>query len=186
MLFRSYAPRESTTFKLVYGEEATAWLKEQGLTDYSGFSPAVQIVKGDDVYIGYELTTAIKGASSLPKVEDVRKSLAAGKALKVSEQLMKAAILESDVALSQESVTKAKNPEDAAKDWIKSASAAAVKAVRKVNKRLSQMKFAIVVGHAWFEEFSGTPGEAMKDVKIQELDTSATVSASLKEIEVKI
>lgn len=185
-LKNKYAPRESTTFKLVYGEDATTWLKEKGLTDYSGFSPAVQIVKGDDVYIGYELTTSVKGASSLPKVDDVRKALTSGKALKVSEQLMKAAILESDAALAHESVSKAQKPEDAAKAWIKSASEAAVKAVRKVNKRLSQMKFAIVVGHAWFEEFSNTPGEATKDVKIDGLDTSATVSASLKEIEVKI
>lgn len=185
-LKNKYAPRESTTFKLVYGEESTTWLKENGITDYSGFSPSVQVLKGDDVYVGYELTTAVKGASSLPKVEDVRKTISSGKALKVSEQLMKGAILDSDKALSSDSILKAKNPEEAAKEWIKKTSQDAVKAVRKVNKRLSQMKFSIVVGHAWFEEFASTPGEASKEVKIDSLDTSATVSASLKEIEVKI
>lgn len=185
-LKNKYAPRESTTFKLIYGEDSTAWLKEKGLTDYSGFSPSVKIVKGDDVYVGYELTTAVKGASSLPKVDDVRKALISNKPLKISEQLMKAAVLEADAALSSEKITKSDIPEEAAKAWIKAASEAAVKNVRKINKRLSQLKFSIVVGHVWFDDFASTPGEASKEVKVDSLDSSALVTASLKEIEVKI
>lgn len=185
-LKNKYAPRESVGFKLLYGDQATEWLKSVGLTDYSGFSPAVTVTKGDDVYVGYELKTAVKGASALPKVEDVRKAMASGKSLKVSEGLLKKAIVDSDTMLTSAAILKAANPEEAAKAWISNAAQDAVKAVRKLNKRLSQIKFSIIVGHVWFDEFSQTPGEASLEISVPDLECAATVSASLKEVEIKI
>ena len=168
--------KKSEGFGILFGEEAATWLKEIGITDYNGFNPKSTKEVGTDVYMSKELTISVAKLSSLPKVEDVMKKMEDGKkALTLRESIMAPAIAE---CLAN------KETMDAAEfqKWIATMANDAIKLTRKLNLDISRTKFAIVVGHAWFNDLS--PDQNSLDISVDGFDV--TVTAELKEKEIAV
>ncbi len=171
--------RKSEGFKDTYGETEADWLKEQGLTDYSGFNPKKVQAPSVDVYTGKALTLKIAGYSSLPSVKDVQKRMAeikAGKGkLTASMAVMEPAVNDLDALVDSKPADLATSLEEKAK--------ANVKATRDLIANMAKTKFAIVVGQTWFSEFKSLDENTMTiDVDGNKLDCTVEMS----EIEVKI
>lgn len=154
-LLTKVAPKESKVFQARYGDTATAWLAERGVTDYNGFNPPSDTVKTGDFYVAKELKIAAKGLSSLPKVADVEASLAAGKKLKVGEAVMAPAVRKVQAFLASPIYQEAADQPGLLAGWVRGEQKAAVAAARKLTAELAQRKFAIVVGHTWFVDKTG-------------------------------
>jgi hypothetical protein len=146
--------KESASFKLLYGEAAAEWLKEQGFTDYSGFSPKTVTVEATDFYMGKEMSVKIAGLSSLPKVVEVRAKVAAGKKLTTSVSLMAPYVAEVEAYLLSKPYKEADDPTKAFIAWVDEKAKKAIEVARKGICAIAQEKFAVIVGQCWFKEFS--------------------------------
>ncbi len=167
--------KTSEGFKDLYGDEATAWLESMGLKDYSGFSPKTKLAEPTDFYMGVELEVKIKGLSSLPPVNKVAEKMKAKKDLTFVEGLM-----EPFIKVCQDIDQR---PDVEKKTWIEEKERLAVSEVRKTIRRMAEIKFGVVVGQVWFEEF------ASMDEKTLEMDFNGKkveCTADLKSIEIKI
>lgn len=165
-----------------YGAEAAEWLKGMGVTD-GGFSPKVVQSEASDVYVGRELKIALKGLSSLPKVDDVVAKLASGKKLTASEALVAPFVQEWDQFIGSAIYKGAADPEALLKTWLVDKSRHWVKRVRELNRELSEIKFSVVVGQTWFSEFSSLDeGTLVIDVD----GTPVQGTATIRDIEVEI
>lgn len=154
-------PTVSEGFKEQYGEEAANWLKEQGITDYSGFgAPKTVQAEATDFYMGKELKVSIKGYSSLPSLSDVRKRIASGKVTS-SAALMVPAIEELDKFLSSREHTAASDQDASLRAWIDSKFGEAQKSVRQLIFEMSQIRFGVIVGQVWFTEFSSIEEDSL-------------------------
>lgn len=120
-----------------YTDAVTAYLAKFHIKN-GIFSPPVTKVEATDFYMSKTFDIKVKGLSSLPKVEDVQKKIAVGKVLTTSESMIK---------LGLDELSAVKNVDVAFKDRQQE--------LREVRAKLLKQKFAIVVGKAWFEEFSG-------------------------------
>ena len=69
------------------------------------------------------------------------------------------------------------------KVWLESETKAAITSVRNLIREIAKTKFAIMVGHTWFKEFSSLDENSMT-VNYDGLDY--VCKAELKDIEVKI
>lgn len=177
------APKTSKKLELLYGEAATAWLKDRGVTD-SGFNPPSDIVKSGDVYQAKELKISVKGLSSLPKVSDVETAVAAKKTLKLGEVFMATALSRIEAFTSSPVYTGAADREALLTTWLESERKALTVKTRELMEQLAQRKFAIVVGHTWFSEFPSLD-EGSLAVAIPE-GAPVQVTAALKTIEVAL
>lgn len=178
------APKTSDLFLMLYGDTATAELAALGLTTFNGFNPASKTVKSGDYYIAPELKIDVKGLSSLPKVEDVEKSIAAGKSLKVSEFLMAPAIKRIADFMASPIYKGAADGTAVLAAWIKGETDALVKKTRVLQEQLAGKKFAIVVGHTWFSDLPSM-GEGALDVNIAGFG-DVSVKSTLKEVQVDL
>jgi hypothetical protein len=145
-------PRVSEGYKAIYGEEAAEWLKKQGLTDYSGFSPKQVQAASCDQYMGKELAVKIKGFSTLPSLADVKKRIASKK-VTASAALMVPYVEEVDKFLASEAYKTAKDPDKVFGAWLDGQLEDARKTVRGLLFELAQAKFSISVGNTWPVEF---------------------------------
>lgn len=177
------APRESKGYTLVYGAEAATWLKEQGLTDYNGFNPPSTSVPLNDVYTAKELDITIKGLASLPKVEDVQTKLAASKPLTLRESLLVRALDKVESFQNSDVYQDASNQTAVFQVWLETEAKAAVQKTRRLNTAIAKTKFAIVVGHAWFSDFSSLDENTL-DFQPAGAPQSLTISAHLKDVEI--
>lgn len=156
--FKSDFERVSESYALLYGEDAANWLKEIGITDYNGFNPKTVAGEFDDVYVAKILKTSIKGLSSLPKVEEVRKKLAAlgGKkpkdALTISQWIMVPAIERLDEFKASKAFQSSKNQDALLGNWLDAEKTEITKQTRALMLEIAQIKFAVVVGHVWFQD----------------------------------
>lgn len=175
-----YAPKKSEGFSVVYGEDATAWLKEIGVTDYNGFNPPSDSVPMTDVYTATEMKISIKGLSSLPSVNDVLKKMDAGKSLTLRESLLEPAIKEvknfMDSPLCKNSTTK----DELIKTWLKSETNNVIAQVRDAINKISRTKFAIILGHVWFNDLA--VGETTMNLSVGGKDITVTADVVEKEI----
>ena len=150
-------PKESKGYKIVYGDEAAAWLKEQGLTDYSGFAPKQVQAPSTDFYIGKELSTHLKGLSSLPSMKEAieKRAKSNGGKLTPSAELMMPFIKEVEDFLESPVYKKAldKDKNKVFEAWLHFQALTATKSVRALLGEMARTKFAIVVGQSWFTEF---------------------------------
>jgi hypothetical protein len=186
---KEWSDRKSVGFIDTFGEEISDWLKEIGITDYSGFAPKRVVAESTDFYLGKELNVKIKGLSTLPSVNDVKKRIASGK-LTPSAALMADAIQEVETHIS-EFISKNENDEDVVDEvekgefieWLESESFSVIKSVRKLIFELSQIKFAVIVGQIWFVEFESLEENTL-DIEIDGVDLNCMIE--LKEVEVKI
>ena len=181
--FKAKFERVSLGFQHLYGEGATEWLKSLGITEYSGFSPAMVQAEATDEYTAKRFVVKIAKCSSLPKVEDVRAKIQAGKALTVSEALLAPAIQEHDVFLASHVYLRAANQEALYKTWIESETAAVKAETQRLIKEMAKTKFAIMVGHVWFQEFASLDENSM-DIACDGYTYSC--SAVLEDVTVKI
>lgn len=146
-------PRKSEGYAVIYGEDAAAWLKEQGLTDYSGYQPPkTKTEEAKDFYMGKELKVSLKGLSSLPSLKKAKEGIAKGK-VTASVGLMQPAIEAVEAFLASDVYTKAANPDQLFEAWLDGQFKDAQKTVRRLLAELAQIKFSVVVGQVWFTEF---------------------------------
>lgn len=173
-----YAERSRTDgLAALYGETAAVFLKEIGVTD-GGFSPKRVVAEVSDVYIGRELKVSIKGFSSVPKVLELEDRLDTGKKLTPALTMMVPYLLQAQAMV-------AANPDHAKLvTALRAAAKASIEEARRINARLSEIKFAVTVGQVWFKEFSSLD-EGTLDMTDDD-GVSFLATATLREMEVKI
>lgn len=174
------APKKSEGYSIVFGEDAANWLKEIGITDYNGFNPPSDKVENTDVYMATEFSISIKGLSSLPSVKDVLKKMESGKALTLRESIMADPIKEITSYIDSQKFDNDEVAEATIKTWIETKTKLEIQKTRDLNRAISQSKFAIVVGHVWFNDLPA--GEGTMTLKIDGNDLLFTAEVSEKEI----
>jgi len=173
-------PRTSEGFEVMYGPEATAWLKEQGFTDYSGFGPKRTQAEARDFYMGKFLTISLKGLSSIPSMNEFKKQAAKGK-LTAGAQLMAPTVKEIEDFLASAIYTKAANKDSLFEAWLEGQSKAATATTRKLICEMARSKFSISVGQAWPTEF------ASLDENTLEITVDGTkIQGKIEQLEKKI
>ena len=177
------APKESKKFLAMFGEEATQFLAELGVSDYNGFNPLSETVKTGDFYMAKELKIAAKGLSSLPKVTDVEAAVAAGKKLKVAEFVMTEAVQKVAEFKASPFYVKAADQKALLATWVETESKAAVKATRELMCELAQNKFAVIVGHAWFTDMASLDDNSL-EVALPGFGP-VVVTATLKDVQIE-
>jgi hypothetical protein len=178
-------PKTSKSFVDMLGQEAADWLKTIGITDYNGFSPLTDAAETTDFYMSVNLATKIKGLSSLPKVDDVKKKLESGAPLKLNEYVMADALrkylaqLESDMYKSL-SVEQQKG---VLKTYLTTKSDILNKQRRKVLQEIAEIKFALILSKKWFTEFKSFD-ENVLNLTLDGQDLTVTFDLSEKEVKV--
>lgn len=175
-------PRVSEGFSAQYGEAVAGWLKEQGITDYSGFSPKTVQAEAKDFYVGKELKVSLKGLSSLPSLKEVKEKMAKGK-LNAAGELMAPYVREVEDFLASPAHAKAAKPDQVFEAWIDGQLEVARQRVRGLIFDLARIKFSVVVGQVWFTEFKSIDENSM-DVQVDGKTISGKVEQ--REIEIKI
>jgi hypothetical protein len=152
---KSLFPKESKSYSETYGDEASAWLKELGVTDYNGFSPKTTAVPSTDFYMSVNLFTKVKGLSSLPKVEDVIAKLEKNAELKTSDWLLANTIQEymAQINSSMYQSLKADEQTKILQNYIISKSDELNKARRAALCEIAKIKFSLILSKKWFTEF---------------------------------
>lgn len=158
-----------------YGDDAAAYLSEKGIRDY-GFSPLTEREESTDVYMSKELNVKIKGLSSLPAVNAVKKKIEGNKTLNAGDFLMKRALdsyeLNKGNFADNESLL----------EWIASETKAVITRVRKLNTKIAKTAYGVVVGHGWFDgiDFENP------SLTVNMFDRDFDVTIELEEKEIKV
>jgi hypothetical protein len=181
---KKIAPKESVKSQMLYGEAAVEYLKSVGVTDFNGFNPSSTKGEVTDHYIAKELKIAVKGLSSLPKVEDVETAIASGKPLKIGQFVMKDALVKLDAFMGSDIYTKAADKTSLIETWIVGEQQAAVARTRELIVKMAQRKFAIIVGQVWFSDFASLDEDTL-EVDLPGFG-KVSVTASLNETEIEI
>jgi hypothetical protein len=181
---KKIAPKESVKSQMLYGDAAVEYLKSVGVTDFNGFNPSSTKGEVTDHYIAKELKIAVKGLSSLPKVEDVETAIASGKALKIGQFVMKDALVKLDAFMGSDIYTKAADKNALIETWIVGEQQAAVARTRELIVKMAQRKFAIIVGQVWFSDFASLDEDTL-EVDLPGFG-KVSVTASLNETEIEI
>lgn len=177
-------PRKSEGYAVIYGEDAATWLKEQGLTDYSGYQPPkTKTEEARDFYMGKELKVSLKGLSSLPSLKKAQEGIAKGK-ITASIGLMQPAIEAVEAFLASDVYTKAANPDQLFEAWLDGQFKDAQKTVRRLLAELARIKFSVVVGQVWFTEFASLDENSLEVTGPDGERISGKVE--MKEIEIAI
>ena len=175
-----YAPKKSEGFSVVYGESAAEWLKEIGVTDYNGFNPPSDTVPMTDVYNATELKISVKGLSSLPSVNDVLKKIDAGNTLTLRESLLEPTIKNVKAFMESPVCENASTKDELIKTWLKSETNNVIAQVRDAVNKISKTKFAIILGHVWFNDLA--VGETTMNLSVSGKDITVTADVVEKEI----
>jgi hypothetical protein len=178
-------PKESKSFIELVGQECADWLKTIGITDYNGYAPLTDAEESTDFYMSVNLTTKLKGLSSLAKVEDVVAKLKSGASMKPSEAIMAdavkkyLAVLESDMykTLSEE------QQKDMLKTYLITKSTELNKKKRKAMQEIAQIKFALILSKKWFKEFK-TFDENTLNIKLDGQELAFTFDLNEKEVKI--
>lgn len=184
-LKKQFGGRVSEGFEALYGAEVTAWLKEIGLDQYNGFSPKRVLAEATDYYTGKEIKVSLKGLSSLPKVDDVRTRIEKGQKLTLAQELIAEALKEVDAFLDSAIYKKAKKPEHLFETWLNDQLAMNRTLTRERMRRLSEIKFSVVVGQTWFNEFSSLDENSL-EVDLPYNFGKLTGTVTLSEIQVEV
>ena len=145
-------PRKSEGFAALYGEDGATWLKEQGFTDYSGFSPKAVQAEATDFYMGKELKVSLKGLSSLPTLKVARENIAKNK-VNAPTALMRSAIEAVDTFLASDAYKTAADPAKLFEAWLDGQTKAATDRTRTLIREIAETTFTIIVGQVWPVEF---------------------------------
>lgn len=167
--------KKSEGFVEKYGQEAADFLKDNGFTDYSGFSPKSRIAESTDVYLAKEMDVAIAGYSSIPSLNDFKKQIVKGK-YTPSASLMKPAWDEIEEFRKNES-----NPNKLEK-WLNKKIKDLDFSRRNYLRNKSQQIFSVIVGQTWFKEF-GSIDENSMSLSIDSVDLNFSIK--MREVEIK-
>lgn len=178
-------PKESKSFKELLGEDAAAWLKEVGITDYNGFNPKTDAGEAKDFYMSVNLATKIKGLSSLPKVDDVKKKILAGTTLKLNEWVMSDALKKymAEQASDMYQSLSEEQQKGVLKTYLTTKSDLLNKRRRKVLQEIAEIKFALILSKKWFKEFQ-TFDENILNLTLDGQDLTFTFDLNEKEVKV--
>lgn len=160
-VYEHFAPEKAQkTFTERFGEEATAWLKGQHVTE-GGFSPETTAAPTTDVTYVTSLTVKIPGVSSLPKIDDTLVRMAEieaerAKAPKKPKALTAGMKLLAPYLEGIQAFRTAHEGEDASlfAAWLAKKAADAVAAKRTLEAEIARLKWAVVVGGSYFREFT--------------------------------
>lgn len=143
-----------------YGEEATAWLKELGITA-NGFAPPTTLEKtGEEIFVN-SLKVKVGGLTLMTSEKDF---------LKVLEKYKKGEVLSSREALLlppiEEFETFMKSMKGVEDDkliesWIDKKSKLFRRRKNELMNEISKSKFLCVVGKSWFKEFKSRDEKEM-------------------------
>jgi hypothetical protein len=139
---------EKIIFK--YGNNAGEYLNYLGITD-SGFNPKFQKVESTNSYVVKELLIKFKGMSSLPSYNAVMKKIDEKKNLNNADMLVKKAYY---VCCDKEANM---NQNDFIA-WLNQEIKDVEKEIKNINRSLAKIKFNVLVGNEWFEEFNSRIG----------------------------
>ena len=115
----------------------------------NGFSPKVEKVEPSDFYFAKEFEIKVKGVSSLPKLDKVLDKRKAGKSLTLSESLVGAGVdIYERTGIGEEKNTKVKVIR------FQTQLEQLNEELRRVRKDIQETKFAVLLGKAWFDEFT--------------------------------
>jgi hypothetical protein len=174
--------KKSEGFAAQYGDDGATWLKDQGFTDYSGFSPKSVQADATDFYMGKELKVSLKGLSKLPSLKEVKEQMGknkvnAGGALMVPTVRLVESFLASDI------YAKAAEKDKVLEAWLAGQTKAAKAKTRDLIFQIAQTTFSLVVGQVWFNEFSSLDENSMS---ITVNGAPLECKAEMHEIEIKI
>jgi von Willebrand factor type A domain len=175
---------KSVGFTETYGEEATLWLKDQGFTDYSGFSPKSVVAESTDSYVSKELKVSLKGYSTLPSLKEAKTQIAKKK-LNGPSNLMAPTINTVEEFLKSEFYAKSKEAgrSETLEVWLSSQIETTKDRTRSLIRQIAQITFSLIVGQVWFSEFD-TLDESSYKIIVGE--SAIQCEAKMREIEVKI
>lgn len=157
-------PEVSEKFAALYGEEGAKFLSDLGIKE-GGFSP--KTVKGEqlDPYVSKVLEVSLSGLSTIPKVDDVKKAIAANKNLTPSQKVVSMVL--DELALIKDKVSELKKTK---------------KLIKEITNEIVKIKFGVILGKKWFTDMVSL------DDNVRELDfglgkkIKCTVSLTDKEI----
>lgn len=176
--------RVSIGWEIQYGAEATAALKEMGLTEYGGFAPKTVQSEPVDVYVAKTMAIKIKGLSTLPAVNAaLLEKVRTGAKLTPSENLMAGVIKRHDAFVASDIYTQSADQDALYKTWLESERHKAQQQVRTLSRELAKARMTMLVGHVWFPEFTSLD-EGTLEVEVDGVKYSVT--AILKDLEIKI
>lgn len=175
-------PRKSEGFGALYGDDGANWLKEQGFTDYSGFSPKSVQAAATDFYMGKELKVSLKGLSTLPTLKVARENIQKNK-VNAPTALMQAAIKDVDNFLASDVYKNAADKDKVYEAWLDGQAKAATEKARAFIREIAETTFTLIVGQVWFKEFSSVEENTL-DIKVDGL--AVNCKAELREVEIKI
>lgn len=127
-------PEASAEFSSKYGEDATLFLKKYGVTP-GGFGPKTEAGESVDPYIAKALVVKLGGLSSIPKIEDVKADVLAGKKLTASKKIV------ADKLKQLENIT----------DFVQAKQAIKTN-LCKANDAMVKAKFGIILGKKIFTD----------------------------------
>lgn len=174
--------KKSEGFAEKYGEEAASWLKEQGLTDYSGFSPRQVQTPASDFYMAKEMAISLKGLSSLPTIKDARDRMAKGK-LTPSAALLVPTIKLVEGFLDSDIYKGSKDQQGLLETWITAQTEITIKETRKLIREKAQQLFTVIIGQVWPTEFSSLEENSLDLIMSGE---KITGKIEMKEIKINI
>jgi len=175
----------SKGFLDLYGEDATAWLKEIGLTA-NGFSPKSKVEKMNEEIEVNTLEVKIKGLTANPtkkEFESAEKKIIAGLDDSLSgKEALAAPSIREFIAFEK---TISSLPEDKKsmmiEEWIYAKSDDFRKTKTKLMGQISRAKFLTIVGKSWFSEFENRDQNEMTipfdgtDITCTVIDKQATI-----------
>lgn len=178
-----YNEKRSATYDVLYGTEVSNWLTEIGITEYNGFAPKMEKVEPVDEYIGKSMKVGIKGCSALPSINAVIKKLDSGKALTKAEQLVHEGMALYDEFVNSSICQKSSNKDSLISTWIKDETKAIIAKNRRLIREIAGVKFSIMLGHVWFQEFASLDENSMT-ITVDGEDFDCTVE--LNDVTIKI
>ncbi len=175
-------PRKSEGFAELYGKEQADWLKDQGLTDYSGFSPKSVQAEATDFYMSKVQKVSLKGLSSLPSLKEAKEKMTKGK-LTPSAALMAPYVKEVEDFLDSATYKNSTKQDALFEGWLDGQQKTATKKVRELLFQTAQIRFGVIVGQVWFSEFSSLDQTTLTiDIDGQKLEGKV----EMKEVEEKV
>jgi len=190
-------PKVSLGLLEKYGEEATKFLNDLGITDFNGYSPKTTAEESTDGYMAVELNVKIKGLSSIPSVSAVNKKLVEKKNLTASEKLLEKSICDCEDLISNplkiyekqlgikldEKLITEEVKTDIYSKIIESMTKTNTVEKRTLMNEISRIKFSTILSRKWFSEFKSLDENKL----IVELDKVPTeVTFELKEVFEKV
>lgn len=138
----------SPSARMNYTAEQLNYLESLGITE-KGYQPKTELDKSGDFYMALALKSNIKGFSSIPKIEDIDKKIAAKKPFTPSEQYMHNIMTFIDAKYLD------KGGRENYLNAIRTAFNQLSLEKDKIQGELSRQKFALILSKRWFSDKNG-------------------------------